>query len=163
MRTKVNHNDYCNNYLIHALSISSIISLQYCIWSYRKQHFYDNSTYFYDHGHYIYSSFKNGNITYQCTLGGSAIQIAECQFLQSLNYIVLQLTVQFMEFLSKLFDVKNLVDTSSRLFTVIAIGKYISCVIMLNMLKVYCLYYSLIYYLTTSIIVYLFSQQNYLN
>jgi len=62
-----------------------------------------------------YQALRSGGMQYECSLGGTAIQVAECQILQGVNVLLFYAVTSMMEFTSNILRSRNLFDTLGRL------------------------------------------------
>lgn len=62
----------------------------------------------------IYEGFKTGKFHYDCTIGGSAIQIAECQIYHGFNVFLFYTVTYFLEYTSLIFRGSNVVEVFGR-------------------------------------------------
>jgi len=62
----------------------------------------------------IYEGFKTGKFHYDCTFGGSAIQIAECQIFHGFNVFLFYTVTYFLEYTSLIFRGSNIVEVVGR-------------------------------------------------
>lgn len=63
----------------------------------------------------IYDGFKLGKFHYDCTIGGSAIQIAECQIYHGFNVFLFYTVTYFLEYTSLIFRSSNIVEIIGRI------------------------------------------------
>ena len=62
----------------------------------------------------VYEGFKTGRFHYDCTIGGSAIQIAECQIYHGFNVFLFYTVTYFLEYTSLIFRGSNVVEVFGR-------------------------------------------------
>lgn len=79
---------------------------------------------------YYYDKLKNSGVTFQCNIGGSSIQNAECQIIQGINISLVYCVSSIMEYTSGLFQTKNVTEIISKLFTLLCFFR----VVVLNLI-----------------------------
>jgi hypothetical protein len=57
-----------------------------------------------------YDKLKNGKYTFECSIGGSAIQVAECQIFQGFNIFLVYLVTNLLQYTSQLFRSSNIIE-----------------------------------------------------
>lgn len=57
-----------------------------------------------------YDKLKNGKYTFECSIGGSAIQVAECQIYQGFNIFLVYLITNLLQYTSQLFKSSNIIE-----------------------------------------------------
>lgn len=55
----------------------------------------------------IYTAIRNGTYRVECSIGGNPIQMAECQMVQGINLILVQVVTQLAEFVYSIAQMKN--------------------------------------------------------
>ena len=75
-----------------------------------------------------YEKLKNGKYTFECSIGGSAIQVAECQIFQGFNVFLVYLVTNLLQYTSQLFRSTNVIEIIGT-----SIGLFV-------MFKSYCFY-----------------------
>jgi len=62
----------------------------------------------------FYQNIKLGKYHFDCTFGGSAIQIAECQIYNGVNVAMFYLLTNLLEYTSMIFRSSNIIETFGR-------------------------------------------------
>ena len=55
----------------------------------------------------VYTAIRNGTYRVECSIGGNPIQMAECQMVQGINLILVQVVTQLAEFVYSIAQMKN--------------------------------------------------------
>lgn len=73
----------------------------------------------------FYEQLRTTGINYQCNVGGSSIQTAECQIIQGLNIMITYTVSGLMEYTSSIFHSKNIWEMITKLITVVCISQVV--------------------------------------
>lgn len=63
--------------------------------------------------HTLYTNLREGKMHFRCVVGGSSIEIAECQLIHGINLSIHYVITNFLEFSSNIFNSKNIFNWAS--------------------------------------------------